>query len=198
MHQQFTPEFQPWPKLPRWNREIIITEKIDGTNSAIIFDEQGDWAAQSRKRIITPGKQTDNYGFAAWVEENVDTLWNDLGAGIHFGEWWGQGILRNYGRGDRVFSLFNTSRWTELYQLGQFTTPNLAVVPVLFQGPNATRHIEMTRLMLEMNGSVAQPGWKTPEGLVVFHTAANSMFKITLENDENPKSVLPNRGESIG
>jgi hypothetical protein len=192
----FTPEFQPWPKLPRLNRDIIITEKIDGTNSAVIFDEQGNWAAQSRKRLILPDKGADNYGFAQWVEANVETLWADLGPGIHFGEWWGQGILRNYGRSDRVFSLFNTTRWAEASQ--EFITPNLSVVPVLYSGPFRTSHVVMTQLMLEMNGSVAQPGWKTPEGLVVFHTAANSMFKITLENDDNPKSVLPNAGAPIG
>lgn len=29
--------FQAWPKIPRWNREVVITEKIDGTNAAIII-----------------------------------------------------------------------------------------------------------------------------------------------------------------
>jgi hypothetical protein len=195
-------EFQPWPKLPRLNRDIIITEKIDGTNAAIHFDEDGDWAAQSRKRIITPGKSTDNYGFAGWVEDNAEFLFSDLGPGIHFGEWWGKGILRNYGRDDRVFSLFNTTRWslsspTSEQHPNGFLTPNLDVVPVLYSGPFATVHVNMTLLMLQMNGSVAQPGWNKPEGIVVFHTAANAMFKVTIENDDNPKSVLPGRGESL-
>jgi len=55
--------FQPWPKTPRLNRDCIVTEKIDGTNSAIVIDEVGDVYAQSRNRLITPGD--DNYGFAA-------------------------------------------------------------------------------------------------------------------------------------
>ena len=84
--------FEAWPKTPRWNREVIITEKIDGTNSAIIIEldtlgyaarddvnllsveEDGGSIykvfAQSRNRLIFPGKMTDNYGFAAWVQEN--------------------------------------------------------------------------------------------------------------------------------
>ena len=28
-------EFQEWPKIPRLNRDITITEKIDGTNAAV-------------------------------------------------------------------------------------------------------------------------------------------------------------------
>ena len=28
-----------------------------------------------------------------------------------------------------------------------------------------------------------------PEGIIIYHTAANSMFKITLENDEQPKGI---------
>ena len=34
--------FEPWPKIPRLKRDIIITEKIDGTNAQICFDESGD------------------------------------------------------------------------------------------------------------------------------------------------------------
>jgi hypothetical protein len=186
--------FQPWPKLPRLNREIIVTEKIDGTNAAIQFDEDGNWATQSRKRLITPGKDTDNYGFAAWVEENHEDLFIDLGPGIHFGEWWGKGILRNYGLDHRRFSLFNTSRWAGV----NFITPKVRTVPVLYRGPNRTAEITLVGLMLRMNGSVAMPGFDKPEGIVVFHTAANQMFKVTLEDDENPKSVLPGAGDPIG
>ena len=29
------PVFQGWPKIARLNRDIIITEKLDGTNAAI-------------------------------------------------------------------------------------------------------------------------------------------------------------------
>lgn len=35
--------FEPWPKIPRLNKDIIVTEKIDGTNGAIIIVEaEGD------------------------------------------------------------------------------------------------------------------------------------------------------------
>src|ERR1035437_8585597 len=65
-----------FPKIARLNRDIVITEKIDGTNAAIGIvelpqSEEGsvmyEVYAQSRNRIITPGKG-DHAGFAAWVE----------------------------------------------------------------------------------------------------------------------------------
>lgn len=37
--------FQAWPKTPRLFRSMIITEKIDGTNGAIIITDDGQIAA---------------------------------------------------------------------------------------------------------------------------------------------------------
>ncbi|MCJ7726507.1 MAG: hypothetical protein MUP76_09000, partial [Acidimicrobiia bacterium] len=48
-------------------------------------------------RWITP--EVDNYGFARWVKDHEEELRTGLGAGLHFGEWWGQGIQRRYGQG---------------------------------------------------------------------------------------------------
>jgi hypothetical protein len=58
-------EFQEFPKIARLSREIIITEKIDGTNAQILITEEGDFLIGSRTRWITP--QDDNYGFAKWA-----------------------------------------------------------------------------------------------------------------------------------
>ena len=66
------PEFVKFDKIPRLNREIIITEKIDGTNAGIYVDEVGDVYAASRTRWIT--LESDNFGFARWVEEHEDEL----------------------------------------------------------------------------------------------------------------------------
>ncbi len=35
------PAFKPWPKIPRLRRDIVITEKIDGTNAIIHVAEDG-------------------------------------------------------------------------------------------------------------------------------------------------------------
>jgi hypothetical protein len=182
-------EFSEWPKIARWNRDVIITEKLDGTNAAVVIDEEGNIGAQSRKRLITP--EDDNHGFAAWVHENADALRNVLGPGRHFGEWWGHGINRGYGceRGDRTFSLFNVKRWDDQYD--SETWPHgLSIVPVLHWGKFTTDLIDSVLLDLRMHGSFAVFGYNRPEGIVIYHTAANEMFKVTLENDEAPKSAF--------
>lgn len=178
--------FKEWPKTPRLNRGMVITEKIDGTNAAIIVTDDGRLAAQSRKRLITPGKDTDNYGFAAWAYENAGELVDLLGPGHHFGEWWGSGIQRGYGltHGEKRFSLFNVNRYKDV------TLENvdgLGTVPVLYAGTFSSDRVDATLDDLVQNGSVAAPGFDNPEGVIVFHAAAGSVFKVLAENDDQPK-----------
>lgn len=196
--------FQGWPKTPRLFRGMLVTEKIDGTNSAVIIeDDHGRVVvgAQSRNRIITPGKSTDNHGFAAWVAENADMLADILGPGRHFGEWWGSGIQRGYGltNGEKRFSLFNVNRyekalsdyyenngqiWPALVKSGQ-----LGLVPVLYRGPFDLDEVRSVLGELQLSGSLAVPGFMNPEGVVVFHEAAGQIFKATIDGDEAPKSL---------
>lgn len=232
-------EFSEWPKIARLNREIVITEKIDGTNAAVGIRKVGQVAsifdmenfppldeqavqnvvalnedetatevfqvyAQSRTRIITPAQ--DNHGFAAWVKANALGLFNLLGPGLHFGEWWGSGIQRGYGleKGDKRFSLFNTARHGDK---DLSVIPGLGVVPVLYQGPfdgmdsvipdPFTPPWEYALAVLRGGGSQAAPGFGRPEGVVIYHTAANKCFKVTLENDEVPKEVAAKRAAKL-
>lgn len=127
------PEFHKFSKIPRLSRDMIITEKIDGTNAQIYITEPGmretilmepppkkgkdRSVSQTRRRIFAGSRnrwlipEADNFGFAAWVEEHKDELIAGLGPGRHYGEWWGKGIQRNYGLDERRFSLFNVRRW---------------------------------------------------------------------------------------
>jgi len=199
-------EFQGFGKIGRLFRDVVVTEKIDGTNGAIGIVPMSDFSdnppatpvspgdgtiyavyAQSRKRIITPG--SDNFGFARWVWANATTLVRDLGPGLHFGEWWGSGIQRGYGleKGHRVFSLFNVKRWTDEVKLG-FETPCLDVVPVLYRGSFESSKIRRVLNHLEAFSSEAAPGFMNPEGIVIYHAAANTLFKVTIKDDEQPKS----------
>lgn len=174
-------EFQAFPKIPRLFRDIVITEKIDGTNAAVGITEDGAVYAQSRNRIITPDK--DNFGFAKWVEANAGRLHDLLGPGLHFGEWWGSGIQRGYRApaGAKYFSLFNTHRWGE--ELGQNYGADIGTVPVLYEGPFDHDAIQRALWGLRVFGSVAAPGFDNPEGIVIYHRAANTLFKVTLEAD---------------
>lgn len=209
------PKFTPWPKIPRLFRECTITEKIDGTNAAIhivpwepsfsVFDSTvtaysnfhfplvtmsltlggqiyGFWA-QSRKRLLSTNPGGDNHGFVQWVQSNAESLLADLGEGLHYGEWWGSGINRGYGLHEKRFSLFNTKRWGGV----EFKTPGLACVPVLHEGQFSTQSARYWLRQLAEEGSRAAPGYDKPEGVVVFHKAANELFKITIEGDDAPK-----------
>jgi hypothetical protein len=182
-----TNEFEPWPKIARLNRNITITEKIDGTNAAVVVNEDLSVFAQSRTRIITP--EEDNYGFARWVHENAEPLASLLGPGRHFGEWWGQGIQRKYGLTEKRFSLFNTHRWGFLADddPDDPALPGLSVVPVLYVGPFDQDWISDSLDDLRNFGSKAAPGFMDPEGIIIWHDAARVLFKVTLKNDEAPK-----------
>lgn len=173
-------EFTPFPKMARLMRDIIVTEKIDGTNAQISIGEDGSFRAGSRTRWITPAD--DNFGFARWCEDNRDELLK-LGPGRHFGEWWGRGIQRGYGLDCRRFSLFNVSRWAD-------ERPSCCdVVPTLYRGPFDQRIIDECLDGLSVHGSNAAPGFMKPEGIIVFHVAANIGFKRTIEKDGEPKSL---------
>lgn len=187
--------------MARLAREVIISEKIDGTNAQIHITDDGKMLFGSRTRWITPGD--DNFGFARWATDNKEELLK-LGPGRHFGEWWGRGIQRNYGLSERRFSLFNVARWClhgetpkaiptadpRNVKLQDMLPACCHLVPILWQGlfpfcwPN---HI-LARL--SNGGSHAAPGFMRPEGIVVFHTAGNVGFKMTLDNDGVPKSSL--------
>lgn len=82
------PHFEPFPKIARLSREIVVTEKIDGTNAQVFITDDGRVLAGSRTRWLTP--ESDNFGFAAWVHANQFNL-KQLGQGRHYGEWWGAG-----------------------------------------------------------------------------------------------------------
>ena len=200
-------KFEPFPKVPRWQRDIVITEKIDGANASVHvvhIDEIGgrytpkdvtrdppivavvndDYAilAASRTRWLDTSSKGDSFGFAKWVRDNADELFT-LGPGSHFGEWWGQGIQRKYNQDRKRFSLFNTHRWSE-------NRPSCCdVVPVLYRGPLSSKVIEAVLWGLERGGSFAAPGFMKPEGIMIYHTAANQMFKKTIEKDELPKGL---------
>ncbi len=159
-------------------------------------------AAASRSRFLVPEKSKDNFGFAGWVRNHVEELVM-LGEGVHYGEWWGRGIQRGYGLDEKRFSLFNTGRW---FDAGQPPGPDFDmnvqtlaplcchVVPMLWKGQFDLKiqrdaasgflpPSDWALRDLRETGSIAAPGFLKPEGIMIFHTAANSYFKKTFEGD---------------
>ena len=182
------PDFKEWEPVARFNRTAIITEKIDGTNGVVYVGEDGVVLAGSRSRWITT--EADNFGFARWVKEHEDELRVGLGAGYHYGEWWGSGIQRGYGltKGEKRFSLFNTHRWSD--ERGVRPTC-CSVVPVLkITSSGLSRQVDIALADLARDGSRAAPGFMKPEGVVIYHTASKALYKVTIEKDEMPKSMI--------
>jgi hypothetical protein len=203
-------DFQEFAKMPRFSREVIITEKIDGTNAQILItpveldedalkssvtdilavaDLEGrsyTIRAGSRNKWILPGKQ-DNAGFAGWVRENAQELIK-LGEGRHYGEWWGLGIQRNYGMKEKVLSLFNVDRWAS----DELRPACCRVIPELWRGnmDDVNGAVEVCLAKLRTVGSQAAPGFMDPEGIIVWHTAGNRGYKKTIKNDDIPKSQV--------
>lgn len=171
--------FNEFPKIYRLSRDMVVTEKIDGTNASVTVFESGIVRGASRNRWVT--LQEDNAGFARWVAEN-ETALRELGPGRHFGEWWGKGIQIGYGLQEKRFSLFNVTRW-------EAARPACCgVVPVLYRGPFSTEKVDEIMAELAIKGSVAAPGFMKPEGVVVFHTQGNFMLKKTFKGDQAGKS----------
>lgn len=195
--------FEEFPKIARLKREVVITEKVDGTNAQIawyvpeaedslenaksdpfclgVFPgvNDGDSAmalyAGSRTRWLDTSSKGDNFGFAKWVFEHADEL-RALGPGRHYGEWYGQGIQRNYGLAEKRFALFNVGRWS-----AESKPACVGVVPIIARGEGVDPDAAMRQL--EAGGSHVAPGFMKPEGVVVFHSASRQLYKLTFKDD---------------
>jgi hypothetical protein len=220
------PKLKRWVNAPDLFGSATLTELLDGHTIGIHIDtlkpdpytgevgvRRGDvmrvdpsgaaqfyrvWV-QNRQRIVTPD-QRDAQGVAAWAAAHAGALAETLGPGIHFGEWWGYKICRGYGlpAGDRRFSLFNTARWR---YIDGTQVPSLYTVPVLWEGPLAdnfnTVTDQMDKLMAE--GSSAVPGYRHPEGVMLYHGSADVMMKHIFQGEArrrrpNALAAQPNRG----
>lgn len=193
--QVFIPHHIAFRKIPRLSRECVVTEKIDGTN--VVIHVAGDrMCVGSKNRWLEEGD--DHYGFRQWCERHKDELLS-LGDGWHYGEWWGGGIQRGYGldKTDKRLSLFNVARWclhgqepkarNDLGTMQDVLPPCVGLVPVLAECQFFTDTIDEVLQALAAHGSVAAPGYMKPEGVVVYHKAAEALFKKTLEGDGEPK-----------
>ena len=197
------PEFIKFPKIPRYSREAIVTEKIDGTSVQIYIGEDGEFLTGSRRRWITPN--TDHYGFSRWAHDHKEELLT-LGPGRHSGEWWGGGIQRGYGlqKDDKRFSMFNVIRWClhdqepqqvpkedpRIIKMQDILPPCVGLVPILWRGCFDSIPIDHILEILTLKGSQASRGFMNPEGIVIHHVAGCVSFKKTLKGDDMPKSKL--------
>lgn len=70
-------------------RHIVIEEKIDGANSALSFNPEGELLLQSRGHYLTGGYRERHYNlFKQWAGIHQYALWERLGCRyVMYGEW---------------------------------------------------------------------------------------------------------------
>lgn len=169
-------EFAKWPSIGRQKRnDIVITEKMDGTNACIIIEDGVVVGIQSRKRFIS--RHDDNFGFANWVLDNEAEIVT-LGNGRHYGEWCGPGIQKNpHNLEEKTFFLFNTHR-----QDADTLPCGIKIVEVLYHGPHddsvITRCYDDLYLKHEHDMTV------TPEGIIVYYILFKDRVKYTYANKD--------------
>ncbi|TSA57198.1 hypothetical protein D4R42_02075 [bacterium] len=134
--------------------EVIVTEKIDGTNAVVYVHEDGRVLAGSRNRWIT--LDNENLGFARYVEDHTEEF-REMGPGYHYGEFIGCGIQRRYNNIPKEFVSFEHWR-ADL----RFRT-----VPILYTGLWSQTAMTVILQELKSGGSVLVPGFTDPEGIVV-------------------------------
>lgn len=210
-------EFKSFPKIPRLEKlSWSITEKLDGTNGIIeivkasdkewgqvpsvppetisVVERNGDYfaiLAGSRSRWLNPEvKGGDNYGFGGWVQGHAKELFNLLGVGTHYGEWWGNGIQRGYGLSKKYFTLFNPQRYPHLPPaFKQIACDNLlGVVPTLYTGAGTSDLTHAVEFCISglMGESMAVPGFKHPEGFVL--RLGDKLHKVIINDGPKDES----------
>ena len=70
-------------------RHLVLEEKVDGANSAISFDNEGNLLLQSRGHYLTGGARERHYDLMKqWANVHRDLFWNVLSSRyIMYGEW---------------------------------------------------------------------------------------------------------------
>ena len=106
------PEHIPFPEIQQFRNTIrtvreraehdgvplptltfVGSVKLHGTNASVVFPTEGGFYCQSRSQVITP--ESDNAGFARWVEDNKPLFRRLENSGVTvYGEWCGQGIQK--------------------------------------------------------------------------------------------------------
>ena len=209
-------DFQKFDKIPRLSRDIVITEKIDGTNAQIYIcspDELRSNHGEDNKKTlkfleqyclhshIHQGDDKTLYIFAGSRKKWLDT--SSKGDNFGFAKW----VEAN---GKDLIKLGEGRHYGEWYGLGiqrnygldekRFALFNVAkwsdnevrpkcceVVPTLYRGEFNTIDIKAVLADLKMDGSSIAPSFMNPEGIIIYHTASGRLFKKTILNDEKPK-----------
>lgn len=192
-------DFVAWKEIKSSGKGLFcrITEKVHGTNAQILIEKQEDGSftikAGSRNKWLSPGKETDNYGFARWVEDNKEELISKLKEGRFYGEWFGAGIgTANYNLTEKRLALFNVKVFPPQRPLPH----GVCAVPTLYEGAYSRETIDKVLSDLKTNGSVISPGFMSPEGIVIEFPSFGHSIKEVFTPEET--GWTKKKGEGLG
>jgi len=184
-------EFKRYPRIKRslGLGNMLITEKIDGTNAMFVIEDKkltllgthrrqllmiGDPKLiehyqhipdlEYRESLMAEEPRRAHFGFVGWCEDHKEEL-ESIGDGVYYGEWVTpevKGCQRYPYEGPPKLFLFCPQRWPE-----QRPQPAcLDLVPTLYRGPFNEEMIQT--VIDELDGdSVAFPGSDNPEGIII-------------------------------
>jgi hypothetical protein len=180
-------EFIKFPKMPRReNLTFSVTEKLDGTNSLIVVEEDGNILAGSRTRWLT--EREDNHGFFKFVQENKEDIKKFLIPNKrYYGEFIGEKIQRGYGLRFKRFMFFDLDAPGIVELI--LANPNFGRVPFFSFESMVTLEPMLKKYIEDLvtNGSKIDPNTKA-EGLVI--RGAGLTFKVILDKHEDINARL--------
>ncbi|MEN6344867.1 MAG: RNA ligase family protein [Armatimonadia bacterium] len=176
-------EFVPWGKISRLNRDIVVTEKIDGTNAAILItpldqvdhiqhhDGRHELFEPDAQKVIASIADAEGRVFLVFAQSRTRFITPDAD-NFGFAKWVeanAEGLVAALGEG-RHFGEW----WGQGIQRGyglkekcfslfntsrwkdtQFEVPGLSAVPVLYWGPQSEERIKTALAVLDAHGSPA-------------------------------------------
>lgn len=168
-----------------YGQEVIITEKIHGTNIRLMADEHGIWVGSRNYIIYNPiedkyYKEYDGHGFYAWYlakKEEFDCL-KFFDCVTFYGEFYGAGVQKGvqyFQTARKGFSLFAAKNfdgsWFSINELRRaIVTRYFNLPPILYQGvlkdrEHALSFIDQNSVVGKQNGVVQTPN--VAEGIVI-------------------------------
>ena len=204
-------------------REVVCTEKIDGTNARFGL-VGGEFQVAGRNIIFRDGN--DPFGFASWVRGNdiearVRAAHSDAEDVTYFGEWFGPRIQKGIDYGtERRFAGFDVHHRGTYLDVADATEAfgriGFAVAPVVYRGPlMAWGTFNLDALRAQVTAIGTQRDGNLWEGVVIRPTGTlrdrygnlliaklkNPAFeekRAPREPRDNPAGLAPEDAAAIG